>query len=133
MSESECRIRVYGGGKAIDSVLDSIKEEVYRYNTLISKTGYYLKPVHKVYKRRSDGSIKVYEYYGRYWWRFKEARGGKRLVYAGKEKPKGLPSPPRIPLEGLSVIREDGDVIVDCRDYNKYIEVFKGLKAERTF
>ncbi len=131
MEQVDCRIRIYRGGVVIDSILDSIKEEVYRYNTIISRTGYYLKPVHKVYKRKSDGTVKIYEYYGRYWWRFKRDNGRKRLVYAGKEKPRGLPDPPEIPLEGLSVIREDNDIIVDCRDYDRYRHVFKGLAAER--
>lgn len=124
--EPPCRVRVYGGYGPISRVLNDIKEAIYSYNVIASSRGYYLKPVHKVYKR-VGGLTRVYEYYGRYWWR----KGDSRLIYAGSVKPRGLPEPPPNPLDGLSVIREDNDIIVDCGTYERFKELFKGLRAER--
>jgi hypothetical protein len=125
-SEPQCRVRVYGGYSAIYSVLSEVKEKLYVYNELASRRGYYLKPVHKVYKR-VNGVTRVYEYYGRYWWR----KGEGKLIYAGSVKPKGLPEPPENPLEGLSIIREGDDIIVDCSLYDRYSWLFRGLRSER--
>jgi len=91
-----------------------------------SKRGYYLKPVHKVY-RTTGGLRRIYEYYGRYWWR----KGDGKLIYAGAKKPGGLPQPPLNPLEGLSVIREGDDVIIRCDVYERFKWVFEGLAVER--
>ncbi|MFP3171662.1 hypothetical protein [Acidilobus sp. 7A] len=125
-SEPQCRVRVYGGYSAILTVLSYVKEAIYRYNEVASRKGYYLKPVHKVYKRL-NGVVRVYEYYGRYWWR----KGERRLIYAGHERPRGLPEPPSNPLEGLSVIREGEDIIIDCSLYDDFSWLFKGLRSER--
>ncbi len=124
---SECRLLVRGGASRIDEILDEVKYKIYEYNTRISDTGYYLKPVHKVYKRLSDGTLKIYEYYGRYYWR----KQGNRLVYAGTEKPRGLPEPEPIPLEGLTLIRMGDDIIIECNVYDRYKDLFKGLEVER--
>ncbi|MMZ65447.1 hypothetical protein D1872_278520 [compost metagenome] len=125
---SDCRIIVYGGRRALDLLADLVKEPFYEYNSKISRTGYYLKPVHKVYKRLPDGRTRIYEYYGRYWWRKK----GKKLVYAGRVKPRVIrEDPPEHPLEGLSIIVEGDDVIMDCRDYERFQEHFRGLRVER--
>ncbi len=123
----ECRLIVYGGARRLEEVLDRVKEKVYEYNTIAGRHGYYLKPVHKVYRRTSQG-VKVYEYYGRYYWR----RAGNRLVYAGTVKPRGLPDPEPLGIEGLSVIRvNDEDIVVDCTVYDRFKTLFQGLKAER--
>lgn len=124
--EPPCRVRVYKGYESIRRALDDIKEAIYAYNVVASSRGYYLKPVHKVYKRVGE-LTRVYEYYGRYWWR----KGDSKLIYAGRVKPRGLPEPPQNPLEGLSVIREGDDVIIDCETYERFRDLFKGLLAER--
>ncbi len=124
---TECRLLVKGGGKRIDSIIDEYKSVIYEYNTRISGQGYYLKPVHKVYRRLSDGTLKVYEYYGRYYWR----KAGERLIYAGREKPRGLPDI-HLPFEGLAVIRiNNSDVVIDCDLYDKFKHIFEGLHVER--
>ncbi|MEB3861022.1 MAG: hypothetical protein GSR84_02235 [Desulfurococcales archaeon] len=124
---SDCRLLVRGGASRIDEILDEVKYKIYEYNTRISDTGYYLKPVHKVYKRLSDGTLKIYEYYGRYYWR----KQGNRLVYAGTEKPRSLPEPEPTPLEGLTLIRVGDDIIIECSVYDRYKDLFKGLEVER--
>ena len=127
MSE-ECRLIVYNGGIRIDEILDRVKERIYEYNSIAGKLGYYLKPVHKVYRRLSDGTLKVYEYYGRYYWR----RSGRRLVYAGTEKPDELPDPGPLGVEGLVVIRiSERDIVIDCEVYDRFRQLFEGLKVER--
>jgi len=70
----ECRLRIVGGARTLDVILADLKESFYEYNRSIGSTGYYLKPVHKVYKY-VGGSRRIYEYYGRYWWRL--SRTGK--------------------------------------------------------
>jgi len=123
----DCKLRILGGRSVLARLAGEIKEAFYEYNTLISNTGYYLKPVHKVYKRLSDRRRRIYEYYGRYWWR----RKGNRLVYAGTVKPRRVPvEPPKHPLDGLSIIVEDDDIIISCSDYEKYKEYFEGLPVE---
>ncbi|MGC9210482.1 MAG: hypothetical protein ACP5FT_04385 [Acidilobus sp.] len=125
-NEPPCMIRVIGGYSAIQSILSDVKEEIYKYNAIASRRGYYLKPVHKVYKV-VNGVRRVYEYYGRYWWR----RGEGKLIYAGTSRPRGLPEPPLNPLEGLSVIREGEDVIIRCDVYERFKWAFEGLRTER--
>lgn len=127
-SPSNCRIIIYGGKRVLSKLTDVIKEPFYEYNTLISKTGYYLKPVHKVYKKLPNGRTRIYEYYGRYWW----SKDGNRWKYAGREKPSMIPGkPPVHPLEGLSIIVEGNDIIIDCRDFERFKKYFIGLKHER--
>lgn len=129
----ECRVRVYGGYSRLREALSRVMPMIYRYNDAIRGTGYYLKPVHKVYKV-VGGVRRVYEYYGRYWWRRVKRRGrpGYRLVYAGTEKPREVPiEPPSTGLEGLSVIVEGDDVIIDCRVYEDFKSYFEGLRVER--
>ncbi len=125
-NEPPCMIRVQRGYRAIKEVLDKVKEEIYRYNSLASGRGYYLKPVHMSY-RTVNGVRRVYEYYGRYWWR----RGEDKLIYVGTRRPPGLPEPPVNPLEGLSLIREGEDVILRCDVYERFRWAFGGLPTER--
>jgi hypothetical protein len=127
----ECRLRVVGGARALDPILADLKRVFYEYNRVIRGTGYYLKPVHKVYKR-VGGLVRVYEYYGRYWWRLTRRGGRLRYVYSGTIKPRGVPvDPPSNPLEGLSLIREGGDVIVRCSDFDRFARVFEGYPVVR--
>ncbi|AFZ71149.1 hypothetical protein Calag_1444 [Caldisphaera lagunensis DSM 15908] len=124
-----CKIKVYDGYIDIINILNEIKEKIYLYNTEISKKSYYLKPVHKVYKTKADKKKIIYEYYGRYWWK----RINKKFIYSGIAKPKFLPNPPENPLEGLSIVREGNDVILDCSLYEKFKWIFKDRKVERTW
>jgi hypothetical protein len=127
----DCYVKVYGGYLRLREWLDSLKSVIYEYNEKIKGSGYYLKPVHKVYYSPSGGPTRVYEYYGRYWWRVEERGGRRRLVYAGRVKPRGLPDPPNLGvIEGLRVIVEGNDVIIECRVYEKAKSVFSGLKVE---
>ncbi|WP_156315764.1 hypothetical protein [Aeropyrum camini] len=50
----DCMVIVYNGYDRIKDYLDSLKPMLYRYNTIIRPTGYYLKPVHKVYYKTPD-------------------------------------------------------------------------------
>lgn len=125
---SSCKVRIINGYEDIVSELNKIKEVIYVYNSEISNKGYYLKPVHKVYKLKNRNKI-IYEYYGRYWWK----KLDKKLIYSGVVKPKILPSPPENPIEGLSIIREGNDIVIDCNVYEKFKWVFKNKKIERTW
>ena len=122
--QDSCKVRVVEGAEVIDRLLDSLRVVIYEYNTTINDSGYYLKPVHKVYKRRQDGSVRVYEYYGRYWWRMVRKKGGYRAKYAGKVKPRGIRNAPELPIEGLVIVREGRDIIMDCDVYERYKHLF---------
>jgi hypothetical protein len=77
----------------VTSFLDELKREVYAYNEKVRHTGFYLKPVHLVYKNGMK-----YIYVGRYWYVLKREKGKIRWIYAGMKKPKeSLPDPPAIP------------------------------------
>lgn len=122
-------VRLPGARGLLRRALEPYLKAVYEYNSLISGTGYYLKPVHVV-TRRLGGSKRVYVYYGRYWWRVVYAgKRGKtslvRWIYLGTEKPPGLPDPPRNPLEGVSVILEGDDVLVPVEHYERLAEVLR--------
>ena len=132
-----CMVRIRGGYKAVTEALEAYKREIYRYNSVISGTGFYLKPVHIVTRRLPDGTRRRYLYIGRYWWRlgYTSDRGRKRLRwrYIGTEKPpelKGYPRPPSSPLQGLRVVVEGEDVLVDCSLFRRYRWLFKGYTAE---
>ena len=127
---SDCKVIIYDGLQVLRAFIDEIKQPFYEYNSLISNTGYYLKPVHKVYKKLPNGKKRIYEYYGRYWWK----KVGSRWIYAGNIKPKIIRyEPPRHPLEGLSIIIEDKDIIMNCRDYSKFKSYFKGLTVKQYY
>jgi len=121
-----CRLRVLGGRRALPAIEDYVKAPFYDYNSVISRTGYMVKPVHMVYRTLSDGTKRVYLYYGRYWWR--RSRG--RLVYAGTEKPSRVKvEPPENPLAGHSIIVEGDDLIVDCVVYEKLRHILGGYSV----
>lgn len=124
--EPQCWVRVYGGARAIASALSELKRVIYAYNSSIRNTGYYLKPIHKAYGY-VGGRRRVYEYYGRYWWK----RVFQRLKYVGRHTPPGLPEPPRGPLDGLAVIRDGDDVIMSCEHYDRFKHLFEGLAVSR--
>jgi hypothetical protein len=123
-------VRVVGGYAALEKVLVELKKAIYKYNSVVSRLGYYLKPVHKVYRRGIEGRVKVFEYYGRYWWRVARGpRGRRRLIYVGTEPPAGAPKPPKTPLLGIAIAREGDDVILDCDTYKRLSGVFKGYRV----
>jgi hypothetical protein len=128
-----CFVRVREGAVAAEALSMRARSAVYSYNLSIRNTGYYLKPVHYVYKRSSTGRVRVYEYYGRYWWRLENRGGRVRWRYVGRSKPPGLPEPPSTGLEGLRIIREGDDIIVDCWVVERFPELFRGLMVERVY
>lgn len=90
--------------RKVNLLLSDYLVELYRYNSSIKDTSYYLKPVHVVIKGGGSGERVKYIYYGRYWYRMLRERGSIKWVYAGREKPdEKLPDPPRNPLEGLAI------------------------------
>jgi hypothetical protein len=125
-------IRVKNGRFYLEKALEEYIRLIYRYNTLIRETGYYLKPVHIVTKKTNDGK-KTYIYIGRYWWKIKYV--GKRgrtsrikWIYVGKEKPaelKDYPDPPYHPLAGLKVVIDGNDVLIDEKTLRKYRWLFE--------
>ena len=103
--------------KKINLLLADYLPEIYRYNNQIKHTKYYLKPVHIVIKKKSNGRQIRYYYYGRYWYRIEKknnnGRKGIKWIYLGREKPdSSLPDPPENPLEGLVLKISDGEITV---------------------
>ncbi|BCU67233.1 hypothetical protein HS7_06700 [Sulfolobales archaeon HS-7] len=88
-------------------IIQAIKKAVYDYNSKIRGSGYYLKPIHMVYKKG-----KVYIYIGRYWYRITKKNRVLKWTYLGKSKPIiELPEPPSIP-EGV-IIKEGDNYLLD--------------------
>jgi hypothetical protein len=130
------RVRIVNGLEAVEKLLEEYRRLLYRYNSLVSSKGYYLKPVHVVVRDTPYGR-KKYVYIGRYWWKVKYAgkKGSTSKVkwtYVGREKPRellGYPDPPHHPLIGLSYIVDGRDVILELKKYEKFRWVFEGYKA----
>lgn len=99
--------------------------EFYEYNNLIRPTRYYLKPVHVVTRRLTNGTVVKYYYYGRYWYRLeKDIFGKQRWIYVGREKPRlDFPDPPRNPLEGVVVKKYDEVVLIEFATVELYREL----------
>ena len=131
------RLRVIGGLRAVEAIIEEYKRMIYQYNSLIAGTGYYLKPMHIV-TRRTESGYKRYIYIGRYWWKVSYAgKKGKtsriRWIYIGRDKPPELqnyPDPPRHPIEGLRFVAEGEDIILDERTYQRFSWLFKGYRVE---
>jgi len=116
LQSSSCeKIRLEGPVTRLLLELGYYKAEIYGYNDRIKDTGYYLKPVHYVYKRTTTGRI-VFHYYGRYWLK----KQGKRIVYIGQTKPPGLPNPPRSRWEGFTLIEVDGEYFMEPEQYRRF-------------
>ncbi|MCE4615272.1 MAG: hypothetical protein F7B60_07080 [Desulfurococcales archaeon] len=106
------KIALQGCMGILEKLLDDYRTSIYAYNSMIKKTGFYLKPVHKVYYKNSHGTKIIYEYHGMYWWK-KQKKGYKvYLKYYGKQKPEGLPDPPVNPLSGVIIDKTEGLIIV---------------------
>lgn len=116
----------------IFEILNAYRLKLNEYNREISWSGYYLKPVHIVTKK-SDNIIKVYRYFGKYWWRIEYLglRGGKpnlKWIYVGRIKPEGLPDPPTNPLEGFvffTIAGDDEHIYVSQKVYKKFEKILE--------
>ena len=131
---SDCLI-VVDGINILQRLLDSYRKKLYEYNTLLSGTGFYLKPVHIV-TRNTRGEKKLYYYYGRYWWKIKyKGKNNKTSKiaweYIGRQKPKELahlPDPPKNPFEGIKIVVVKNNIIIERKVYEKFPHLFKGFK-----
>lgn len=119
--------------KKVNLLLSNFLPEIYRYNNLVRNKNYYLKPVHIVIKKKSNGSIVKYQYYGRYWYRLERKPGRPsriKWVYMGKEKPeKELPDPPRNPLDGLVIKISDNEVEIIASKKKTYQLIYEVLAS----
>ena len=123
---SDSSVKVLGGRRLVEKIMDEFRRKLYSYNSSIRSTGYYLKPMHVVVRSTSSGK-RTYLYFGRYWWRLKYVgkRGRTSLVkwfYVGKMKPPNLPDPPVNPLEGISLVIEGEDVVLSKEHYKVFKE-----------
>ena len=117
VDESPDYVRIVGGRKLLERIETLVKEPFYRFNTEASKYNYFIKPVHKVYKRK-NGRRRIYVYYGRYWYRRDPET--RKHIYSGVEPPPHLPlEPPRNPLDDVTIIIEGEDVIIRAADLDK--------------
>lgn len=125
-------------GREVEARARELLEPIYEYNRSLRGL-FYLKPVHIVYRRGTGGLVKVYFYYGRYWYRVEYAgkRGNRselRWIYLGRERPPGAPPPPPNPLEGLSYFALRGDesrIYVDARVLVEFAWFFESLSSLR--
>lgn len=96
--------------KVLKTLVDDYRAALYSYNTMIKKYGVYLKPIHIVVKKTSEGA-KVYHYYGKYWYKVVYSNGRLRWVYIGREKPfPEIPNPPLNPIIAVKIINRDNDI-----------------------
>ncbi len=124
-------VKVWNCFDKLSMLLDEYKSELYRYNTLIRNTEYYLKPVHKVYYKGVDGTRIIYEYYGTYWWKKKKKGYKTYLEYIGKDKPEhSLPDPPRNPLAGVRIGRGEDYFIIPASVFLEYSKIFANCRWE---
>ncbi len=127
-------VRVVGGRKVLKKIMEDFLHELYRYNSIVKRYGYYLKPYHMV-TYRSSSNVKRYYYYGRYWYkvRYTGKKGKTSLVkweYVGRTKPlQQLPDPPKHPLENTVFLVEGDDVLLRDEDYLRLKEYFRGLRV----
>ncbi len=123
--------------KKINLLLSDYLPEIYRYNNLIKDKKFYLKPVHIVIKKRSNGKQIRYYYYGRYWYRIEKKSNGRKgikWVYLGKEKPdQSLPDPPENPLDGLVIKISDSEISIITARKDMYRLINDVLSSSKTF
>jgi hypothetical protein len=125
-------IRVRDGYELVMNIYAHYRSRIYDYNTRIRESGYYLKPVHMVYKEVEGRRVK-YVYFGRYWYRIyktkSEGRARIKWIYVGRDKPEPeLPEPPINPLEGIAVIVDGNDILIDARTLEALSQLAKALK-----
>jgi hypothetical protein len=126
--DSLCIYRICLDGDQISRLLSTIsmlyREKLYEYNSVIKKTGYYLKPLHIVVKKYGSG-IKTYYYYGKYWYRVVSQGSKIKWYYISSVKPlQDLPDPPINPLILIKVINNDNrDCLCILEDYRDFLEI----------
>ncbi len=127
-------VRVRDGLKLIGLVFDEYRRRLYEYNERIKEFNYYLKPVHEV-TYSYEGIVRKYLYFGRYWYRLVKSRGGLKWIYIGREKPDPhLPDPPLNPFEGIKIVVEGNDVLIDENVYlllKKVLEMNYGIDLDK--
>ncbi len=126
-------LRIKEGYNLLMNIFSPYRLRIYRYNEEIKNSGYYLKPLHMVY-RSIEGRKLKYVYFGRYWYRVYKSREGKktrlRWIYVGRDKPDPhLPEPPINPLEGLAAVVEGDDVLVDERTFEALVKIAENLAS----
>lgn len=121
----------------IRGVMDVYRDSLYSYNTIVKRFGVYLKPIHIVVKKSSNG-VKVYHYYGKYWYKVVYSKGKVRWIYIGREKPvPEIPNPPINPLTVIKVVGGKGDkaciFIENIHEWEKvyqyFAEIVKKIKC----
>lgn len=121
------RVRIIGGYRRIADIQREYEEELREYNDLIRRLGFYLKPTHVVVVKG-----RKYVYHGRYWWKIVHIREGGRTKikwkYLGKNVCENVPKPPLNPLEGLSYVKENDDIILNMNSFLRFKHLFHGLK-----
>ena len=109
--------------EALKKYHENLRRKIYEYNERIRSTGYYLKPIHIVKKNLSSG-VRVYYYFGRYWYKLVKVGSKIKWIYIGREKPDPkLPEPPINILEKCKVVIAGGDVYVDDICYDVVLEI----------
>mgnify|MGYP001773147853 CR=1 FL=1 len=113
--------------KLLTEIADLYKLELYSYNTLVKKYGFYLKPVHIVTKKNSGG-VKVYHYYGKYWYKVIYGKGKLKWLYVSKEKPlQNMPDPPLNPFTIIKVKNERNTACLYLEKVYSLDEVYRYL------
>lgn len=135
-------LRIYGGYRLVMELYSPYRARIYEYNSTIRESGYYLKPLHIVYKIVHGRKLK-YVYFGRYWYRvykvpgegeLKKERSRIKWLYVGRDKPDPhLPDPPINPLEGIAVIVDGEDILVDERTFEALAKISVAVKGENIF
>ena len=135
-------LRIYDGYRLVMELYSPYRTRIYKYNSTIRESGYYLKPLHIVYKVVQGRKLK-YIYFGRYWYRVykapaegkqKKAKSRIKWLYIGRDKPDPhLPDPPINPLEGIAVIVDGNDVLVDERTFEALTKISKAVLGENLF
>ncbi len=110
----------------INILIDIYKQNLYEYNNIVKKYGYYLKPIHIVTKKKGLNN-KTYIYYGRYWYKLHSNGSKIRWTYIGLTKPlRELPDPPINPLTFIT-ISLDQDLKICMYIDEKHRDVLRNL------
>jgi len=128
---SKRTIRLREGYSLLMNIFSPYRSRIYKYNEVIKDSGYYLKPLHIVYRTINKYRVK-YLYFGRYWYRVYKSKGKNkskiRWIYIGRDKPDPhLPDPPINPFEGIAVIADSEDILVDEKTLNVLSRIAEDL------
>ncbi len=131
--------RIIGARKYFEGLVEQYKLSIYRYNESIKNTGYYLKPVHMVYRKDQEGRTRIYYYVAKYWWHVSYVgRRGKtsrvKWIYVGSRMPYHpdlmVNPPPPSPLEGIAYSLDGEDVIMTEKNYRRVKDLLEGFRVE---